>query len=172
MAKVKTKWVRDTEVCVEHGISINYCKTCAALMVKKPSINDRILTVLNDQRWHTQKEIAEKADLMEGDSYIDIGRDIRNLRMEDSGSHPIDERRSDDDKTIHEYRYLPPDEAPAFWAKREARIAKNKGVTPDVAQLREENISLRENNEFLEKYIVELEKELADLRGRKEMQKV
>lgn len=145
-----------------HGINIKYCNPCSEAEAKKnrPSINDRILTVLNDGKWHTQREIAENAELLDRDGYVDIGRDIRNMRMEKHGSHPIDERKCVDEPMLHEYRLLPDDEAEAFWKRRDDRIASqapNAKIAQDNIELKKKIESLEKEVEFLTAYIKELE---------------
>lgn len=154
---VKTIFKGGTEFCVEHDINVKFCVKCQAKMVKKPTINDRIMAVLADNQWHTQREIAERAALVEGDNYVDIGRDMRSLRTEECGSNPIDERRCKDNKILSEYKLLTAEEAPAFWKKREERIARLKG-TETEDELRKENDELREQVKFLTEYIATLER--------------
>lgn len=150
-----TKMNRGIEVCIAHGINMKFCSKCQATLAEKnkPSINDRILAVLKDGQWHTQRAIATAAGLEDREGYVDIGRDIRNMRMEAFGSHPIDRRQSPDDPMIYEYRYLTPDEAPAFWKERETRLPAAKLASKD------------EEIAFLKEYIAELESDLAALKA-------
>ncbi|HEX2645504.1 MAG TPA: hypothetical protein VHU81_21065 [Thermoanaerobaculia bacterium] len=150
-----SKIVRGTEVCTAHNINIKFCQKCQAAIAEKnkPSINERILAVLGDGLWHTQREIASLTGLDKREtSYVDIGRDIRSLRTKENGEHPIDCRQSGDDALVYEYRLLTADEAPAFWAKRADRLPAVKLAEKD------------EEITFLKEYIATLEAEIAAMR--------
>ena len=159
---VKTILERGIEICVEHRINVKYCRKCQEAMAKSkaPTVNDRILAVLADNQWHTQRDIAEKAGLVEGESYVDIGRDMRSMRTKEAGEHPIGERRCEDNKVLSEYRLLPIEEAAAFWAKRAERLARN-----DAVGLRRRVSELEAEKSELMEYIGLLELDLARLRA-------
>lgn len=159
-------------ICLcDHGINIKFCKKCLEKEAErnKPSINDRILNILNDGQWHTQKDIASKAGLLNLEGYVDVGRDIRNMRMEQFGSHPIDERPTAENSQIHEYRLLvEASDIAEFWKRRDERIAKlapnakfvkeNDELKSQIALLEKELSSARDEIDFMKSYIGELEK--------------
>jgi hypothetical protein len=168
MGAAKTVMQKGVEVCVEHKINIKYCAKCQAAMVKAPNIGERALAVLSDGQWHTLKEMGEKAGLLEGENYVDLGRAIRGLRDDDKGAHPVDERRNADDPMLHEYCILSPEAAPAFWKKRAERMAKRQD--PEAAELRKQNDELHKHNDelreqvkFLTDYVALLERQAAQV---------
>jgi len=166
------------------GVNVRICTCPHCLKKKKPTIQERILAILQDHEWHTQKDVAIQANLIDDEeNYIDIGRDIRNMRREDGGSYPIDAKHIEG--TSYEYRLLPEAEAAEFWEKRRLRIAaiqsgsevaqelaeeierlreSNKSLTAAQAALASEILSLKDENRFLSEYVKEQDAEIERLK--------